>query len=159
MATQGVPIGTPACHTSRMDEDLHGGLEALAVEYGLLALYVFGSRAEEVAARVAGSPVTAGRAESDVDIGVEPLRGRSLTAQDRVHMVQKLETLLDADRVDLVILPEANAFLAADVVRGELLLATDLDAEAEVQLYYLRRAADLAPLFREQWGEMVGRTS
>ena len=61
-------------------------------------------------------------------------------------IVQRLETLLGADRVDLVILPEANAFLAADVVRGELLLATDLDAEAELQLYYLRRAADLAPL-------------
>jgi len=53
-------------------------------------------------------------------------------------------------------LPEANAFLAADVVRGELLLATDLDAEAEAQLYYLRRAADLAPFLREQWRETVG---
>jgi predicted nucleotidyltransferase len=142
-----------------MDEDLQRGLGALAAEYGLLAIYVFGSRAEEVAARVAGSPVTAGPSESDVDIGVEPRRGRSLTAQDRVHMVQKLETLLGTERVDLVILPEANAFLAADVVRGELLLAPDLDAEADVQLYYLRRAADLAPLLREQWGEMVGSTS
>ena len=43
--------------------------------------------------------------------------------------------MLGVDCVDLVILPEANAFLAADAVRGDLLLATDLDAEAEVQLY------------------------
>lgn len=142
-----------------MDEDLQRGLEALAAEYGLLAIYVFGSRAEEVAARVAGSPVTAAHPESDVDVGVEPLRARRLTAQDRVRMVRQLETLLGADRVDLLILPEVNAFLAADVVRGELLLATDLDAEAEVQLYYLRRAADLAPLLREQWREMVGSES
>ena len=49
-----------------------------------------------------------------------------------------------------------SAFLAADVVRGEFLAATDLDAEAEAQLYYLRRAADLAPLLREPWRETVG---
>lgn len=142
-----------------MDDDLQRGFGALAAEYGLLAIYAFGSRAEEIAGCVAGRPVTAAHPESDVDVGVEPLRGRRLTAQDRVHMVQQLEALLGADRVDLVILPEATAFLAADAVRGELLLATDLDAEAEVQLYYLRRAADLAPLLREQWREMVGSES
>jgi predicted nucleotidyltransferase len=142
-----------------MDKELQRGLETLAAEHGLLAIYVFGSRAEEVAARLAGSPVAPAHPESDVDIGVEPLRGRRLTAQDRVHIVQQLETLLGAGRVDLVILPEANAFLAADVVRGELLQATDLDAEADEQLYYLRRAADLAPLLRQQWREMVGSES
>jgi predicted nucleotidyltransferase len=142
-----------------MDHDLRHSLETLADEYGLLALYVFGSRAEEIAGRVAGSPVATSHPESDVDIGVQPLRNRRLTAEDRVHIVQRLETLLGADRVDVVILPEANAFLAADVVRGELLLATDLDAEAELQLYHLRRAADLAPLLRAQWHETVGRGS
>jgi len=139
-----------------MDEDLKRALEALAAEYGLLAIYAFGSRAEEVAARVAGGPMTAAHPQSDADVGVEPLRDRRLTAQHRVRVMQRLEALLDVDRVDLVILPEADAFLAADAVRGELLLATDLDAEAEVQLYYLRRAADLAPLLREQWRETVG---
>ena len=139
-----------------MEQDFHRGLEELAAEYELLAIYVFGSRAEEIAARAAGRPVIAAHPDSDIDIGVEPLRGCRLTAQDRLRIVQHLETLLDAHRVDLVILPEANAFLAADVVRGELLLAADLDAEAEVQLYHLRRAADLAPLLREQWRETVG---
>ena len=139
-----------------MDEDLKRALEALAAEYGLLAIYAFGSRAEEVAARVAGGPMTAAHPQSDADVGVEPLRDRRLTAQHRVRVMQRLEALLDVDRVDLVILPEADAFLAADAVRGELLLTTDLDAEAEVQLYDLRRAADLAPLLREQWRETVG---
>jgi predicted nucleotidyltransferase len=142
-----------------MDRDLRHELQTLAGEYGLLALYVFGSRAEEIAGRVVGSPAGTVNPDSDVDIGVQPLRTRLLTAEDRVHTVHRLETLLGADRVDLVILPEANSFLAADVVRGELLLATDLDAEAELQLYYLRQAADLAPLLRERWRETVGRGS
>jgi hypothetical protein len=50
----------------------------------------------------------------------------------------------------LVILPEAKPYLALDVVRGELLCVTDVDAEAAYQLYVLRRAADLAPLERER---------
>jgi hypothetical protein len=61
-----------------------------------------------------------------------------------------LEELFDVGRVDLVILPEAKPYLALDVVRGELLCVTDVDAEAAYQLYVLRRAADLAPLERER---------
>lgn len=139
-----------------MDEGLNSGLEALAGEYGLLAVYVFGSRGKEIASRLAGEPAPVDHPHSDVDVGVEPQRGRALSARDRVRIMQRLEDLLQVDRVDLVVLPEAEAFLAADVVRGELLLTSDLDAEAEVQLYYLRRAADLVPFLREQWRDTVG---
>ena len=93
---------------------------------------------------------------SDVDIGVLPRRHHRLSAAQRVRLMQELEALFAVARVDLIVLPEATAVLAADVVRGELLASTDLDAEAEAQLYYLRRAADLAPLLREQWRETVG---
>jgi len=147
-------------HDTTMNDDLAATLTGLCEEHGLVALYAFGSRADEIAERVTGrqtgQPTHAAPSESDVDIGVQPQRGRVLSAADRVRLMQQLETLLDAPRVDLVVLPEANAFLAADVVRGELLAATDLDAEADAQLYYLRRAADLAPFLREQWREKVG---
>jgi len=53
--------------------------------------------------------------QSFLDVGLEPLRGRRLTAQDRVRIVQQLETMLGAHSVDLVILPEAGAFLATDL--------------------------------------------
>ncbi len=139
-----------------MDERLQSGLQELVGEYGLLAVYAFGSRGKEIAARLGGDPAPAAHPYSDVDVGVEPQRGHVLSARDRVRIMQRLEDLLGVDRVDLVILPEAEAFLAADVVRGELLLATDLDAEAEVQLYYVRRAADLVPFLREQWRDKVG---
>ena len=139
-----------------MADELERSLAGLCVEHGLVAMYAFGSRALEVAARAAGREVRPDHASSDIDIGVLPMRDHPLPATERVRLMQQLETLLDAPRVDLVILPEANAFLAADVVRGELLAATDLDAEAEAQLYYLRRAADLAPFLRDQWRETVG---
>jgi uncharacterized protein len=144
------------CDTATMTASLAESLSGLCRENGLTALYVYGSRVAEIAARVTGSSLPAEHSGSDVDIGVEPRRGHRLAARTRVLLIQQLEDLFDVDRVDLCVLPEAEAFLAADVVRGELLAATDLDAEAEAQLYYLRRAADLAPYLREQWRDKVG---
>jgi hypothetical protein len=139
-----------------MTESLQEELACLCDEYSLVALYVFGSRAEEIIARVAGQEAPSKHLQSDVDVGALPGRGETLSVRDKVRLTQHLEALLAVPRVDLVVLPEAEAFLAADVVRGELLAATDLDAEAEAQLYYLRRAADLAPFLREQWSDAVG---
>lgn len=83
------------------------------------------------------------RPASDVDIGVLPRRGTRLTARDRVRLAAKLEDLFDVARVDLVVLPEASAFLAVDVIEGELLVDADPDRTAEFELYVLRRAGDL----------------
>lgn len=130
--------------------------------YRSTAMYVFGSRAAEVSARVAGScagTVAASPADhphSDVDIGVQPARGVRLTADERVRLTLELEDVFAVARVDLVVLSEANAPLAAEVVRGELLACTDPDEEAESQLYYLRRAGDLAPFYGEQFRDLLG---
>jgi predicted nucleotidyltransferase len=131
--------------------DIQERLCALAARYDLVAIYAFGSRAIEIAARVSGEEVSNALPTSDADIGVLPVRRRHLAARERVELMLELEDLLEVGRVDLVILSEASPYLALDVVRGELLCATDLDAEAEYQLYVLRRAGDLAPFERERW--------
>ncbi len=124
-------------------------LIALCERYQLIAVYAFGSRAEEVVSRLEGKGGDT-CSSSDVDIGVLPSRERSLSARDRVQLMLDLEDLFDVPRVDLVILSEAPPFLALDVVRGPLLYATDTVAEAEYQLYVLRRAGDLAPFERQR---------
>ena len=91
-------------------------LEELCIAHDRVAIYVFGSRSDEIAARVRGGRATSERPESDVDIGVQPVRGRRLAAHERVGLMQALEA----------------------------------------QLYYLRRAADLAPFLREAWSDRVG---
>jgi len=134
-------------------------LAALARRYSLLAVYVFGSRATEIAERVgvgSGGEAAASTVTSDVDIGVQPDWKRRLSAAERVELTLALESELGVPRVDLVVLPEVNPFLAAEVVRGELLFARDQIEESELQLYYLRRAGDLAPFFREHWRDVVG---
>ncbi|NLG67527.1 MAG: nucleotidyltransferase domain-containing protein [Actinobacteria bacterium] len=138
---------------------LSGRLAALARRYSLLAVYVFGSRATEIAERVgvgSGGEAAASTVASDVDIGVQPDWKRRLSAAERVELTLALESELGVPRVDLVVLPEVNPFLAAEVVRGELLFARDQIEESELQLYYLRRAGDLAPFFREHWRDVVG---
>jgi predicted nucleotidyltransferase len=92
--------------------------------------------------------------ESDVDIGVLP--GRDLPVGERVGLMQALEDLFGAARVDLVILPEADPFLAANVVRGERLYAENEYRADEYDLYVLRRAGDLAPLERERMALILG---
>jgi predicted nucleotidyltransferase len=125
-------------------------LEDLAAQFSLDAIYLFGSRAKEVAAFVRGKrPLVPGH-PSDVDVGVMPTAGHYLTVHDKVHLAIALEDLWDVGRVDLVLLPEANPFLAVDIVAGERMYARDAYAMDEYELYVLRRAGDLAPFERER---------
>ena len=134
-------------------------LKVLSTRYEISAVYAFGSRATEIARCIRGQTVSPEFPESDIDIGVQPAPGRRLTAQERVRLAVDLEELLGAKRVDLVVLPEADPFLALDVIRGELLYCADADAQAEDELYVLRRAGDLARFARERWRLILSGTT
>ena len=56
-------------------------------------------------------------------------------------------------------MPEADPFVAAEVVRGERLFAADDYAADEYELYVLRRAGDLAQLERERMALVLGYDS
>lgn len=130
-------------------DGLRGRLSSLARKYGIADFYVFGSRAREIAARVHGSrePYQA-PSESDADLAVRPRHGVAFDADDRVSLTLALEDLFRVPRVDLVVLPEAGAFLALAAVSGELLYCENLTDQAEYELYVLRRAGDLLPFER-----------
>ena len=127
-----------------LDQDLHDTCHRFSVS----ALYVFGSRAEEIAGWVRGRSPSEPRSESDVDVGVIPQAGHCLSAKEKVRLAAALEDLFDVGRVDLLVVTEASAFLAVDIVAGELLVDEDPTATAELELYVLRRAADLLPFER-----------
>ena len=131
-------------------------LKAIGHRYKIAALYVFGSRAEEIAGRVRGQAVSSRYPDSDVDVGVQPATGHRLSARDRVRLSIELEDLLGVNRVDLVVLSEADSFLALDIIRGQLLYCEDEDAQAEDELYVLRRAGDLAYYERARHRQILG---
>ncbi len=133
--------------------DLRAGLAGVARRHGVQDLYVFGSRALEIAGRLRDGPgaaVPLGVTDADVDIGVRPRRGTPFDVRERVGLTLALEELLGVGPVDLVVLPEAGAFLALAVVSGELLYCADPTDQAEYELYVLRRAGDLEPFERER---------
>jgi predicted nucleotidyltransferase len=125
-------------------------LHPLADRYRLAVIYVFGSRAGEIASRLEGKEAPVVALQSDVDVGVQPEKGERLSSEDRVELTLALEDLFGARRVDLVVLPEADAFLALDIIRGEILFCRDFDQQAEDELYVLRRAGDLSYFQRER---------
>lgn len=125
-------------------------LEQIAQRYGLAEIYAFGSRSGEAAARLRGEKVCAAHPQSDLDIGVRVRPDTSLRASERVQLTLELEDLMDVSRIDLVILQEADPFLAIEIIRGELLYAEDMDSQARNELYVLARAGDLLPLKKER---------
>lgn len=134
-----------------MTKDHTKAIADICKKNSIADLYVFGSRSAEIGSMVRGCPeVAATHHDSDVDIGVMPADMAQFGPLQRISLAIDLEDLFDARRVDLVILPEADAFLALAVIRGELLYTDDADRQARHELYILRRAADLMPLKKER---------
>ena len=123
-------------------------LAALCHHYQIHILYAFGSRARQMLKLIHGELERLPAGDSDGDIGVKP--AVPLTVKQKVMLTQALEDLFGLTRIDLVVLPEADPFLAANIIRGERLFADDEYLAAEYDLYILRRAGDLAPLERER---------
>lgn len=130
----------------------HSRLDALGnlcLKHRVTTLYSFGSRTAEATEWVKGEREEFDKTASDLDLAVTLEPGTELSARERVRLTIALERLFNVPRVDLVILWEADAFLAVDVIRGELLYCSDLDQQSLDELYVLRRAGDLA-YFEEQ---------
>ncbi len=119
-------------------------LKSIAMRYNLATIYAFGSRAEEISEVLGAKGEHSKLAESDVDIGVQPEFSCRLSARDKVCLTIDLEDLFQAQRVDLVVIPEAGAFLALDIIKGRVLYCKNWDEQAEEELFILRRAGDLA---------------
>jgi len=130
--------------------DLQQSLADLCRRYGVTSLYVFGSRASEIAARVAGEHVVPAHPESDGDFAVQIAEESDLRGFARGGLLIDLEELFELPRADLVVLNDVDPFIALEAVRGELLFCADADVQAEEELFILRRAGDLEPFETER---------
>ncbi len=131
-------------------ESLITQIVQLARRFQIVDVYVFGSRAKEIVARVKEEKYSRRVTSSDVDIGIRPQRDIRLGPRDLVNITAELEDIFDAKRVDLILLPKADPFLALDIIRGELLYTKDAEDQARYELFVLRRAGDLLPLKKER---------
>ncbi|HBI24091.1 MAG TPA: hypothetical protein DDX84_07820 [Nitrospiraceae bacterium] len=128
---------------------LSEAIKAICKKYGIEALYVFGSRSDEIFDRIykiqdkekdkTEEPL------SDVDIGILPIEGIILDVQKKVRLIAELEDVFLVMRVDLVVLTEASIFLALEIIRGKLVYDANPDRTAEYELYVMRHAGDIYP--------------
>ena len=132
-------------------------LSRLAEKYKLSVIYAFGSRSKEALNFISGRNRILDFKGADLDIGVLPQTKGKLTVHQKVDLAADLEDLFEAHRVDLVSLPEADPFLAANIIRGERLYCREETEADEYELYVLRRAGDLAPLERERMALVLGK--
>jgi predicted nucleotidyltransferase len=125
-------------------------LQEVCKTHEIEIMYVFGSRSREIKECVDGKRSRLTKRVPDVDIGIKTAGKTRLSVREKVQVMTALEDLFEIERVDLVVLGEADPFLAANVVRGERLFCEDGQKADNYDLYVLRRAGDLAPLERER---------
>ena len=128
----------------------------LCRRHRVASLYAFGSWAAEALEWARNERDELAQRTSDLDLAVTPETDFAFSARERVRLSTDLERLFNASRVDLVMLWEADAFLAVDVIRGELLYCADPDEQARDELYILGRAADAATLRRKSLIDIRG---
>jgi predicted nucleotidyltransferase len=132
-------------------------LSKLCQRYGVEIMYAFGSRAGEVKGAVDASVEVAESGPSDADIAVKTSPGRKLSIREKVELAINLEDLLGVGKVDLILISEADPFVAVNIIRGERLYCVDERGADEYDLYVLRRAGDLAHFERRRIERVLNR--
>jgi len=123
-------------------------IEQICKKYQIRAFYVFGSRGAELFQAIQDDAIQPAKSPSDLDFGA--LTRSPFSMEDKVNLTLELETLFGLSDIDLFILQEVDAFLAANIIRGERVFAEDTYLADEYELFVLRRAGDLAELERQR---------
>jgi predicted nucleotidyltransferase len=132
-------------------------LKNFCEEHRIATLYAFGSRADEIKQAITGEGQIDTSCTSDIDMAVKLLAPETLNIRQQVELGIELEALLGIDNVDLVMLTEADPFLAVSVIRGERIYCTDETRADEYELYVMRRAGDLAPYEQDRIDNILSR--
>lgn len=132
------PWRVPMGRRSTLDEECRA--------LGVLALYVFGSRAADGMRALAGEAVDG--AGSDLDVGVVFL-GRDTDIARLPSLQVALEDACAPLRIDLVPLQRVDALFQFAAVDGERIFAADVNRADLYELVVMRKAAELLPIQRE----------
>lgn len=125
-------------------------LEEIVRRYSIDTIYAFGSRCMELKMFVAGAGDIDRSKASDFDVAVKIPPQKSLSVREKSQLTIDLEELFRLKGLDLVVLNEADPFLAANIIRGERIFCRDEYMADQYELYVFRRAGDLIPLERER---------
>lgn len=128
-------------------------LQSLCREYGLLGIYLFGSRADDGLQLLDGAAVPA--QGSDLDIGLVFLR-HDFPVGHLADLQVRFEDLFAPLRIDLVPLQRVDALFQFRAIDGHRIATSDSTRNDLWELTVMRRAAELLPIQRRLELERFG---
>jgi predicted nucleotidyltransferase len=131
-------------------------LEALSATHQVLALYLFGSRADEGLRILSGHP--AQHDGADLDVGVV-FHGRTINPLELASLQVKLEDLFSPLRVDLVPLHRVDPLFQFAAISGHRVASPDSTRADEYELEVMRQASELLPIQRRLEIDLFGVTN
>jgi predicted nucleotidyltransferase len=131
-------------------------LETLCRENGILAVYLFGSRADDGLRLLAGEAV--GAEGSDLDIGLV-FRDPRLEPRVLWGLQVAFEDLFVPLAVDLVPLQRVDPIFQLGAIDGHRVAATDSTAADRYELAVMNQAEELLPIQREIERQRFGRST
>jgi predicted nucleotidyltransferase len=134
----------------------HEILERICRERGLLAVYLFGSRADDGLRLLRGDTVPA--EGSDLDIGIV-FRDPSWSPGILSWLQVDFEDLFEPLRIDLVPLQRVDALFQFNAIDGHRVAVTDPDQADRYELAVMSRAEELLPIQRQIEIEMFGMSN
>lgn len=121
-------------------------LDRICHQHGLLAVYLFGSRADDGLRILRGETVP--REGSDLDIGIV-FREPSRDPAGLSYLQVDLEDVFEPLRVDLVPLQRVDALFQFSAIDGHRVAVTDSYGADRYELYVMSRAEELLPIQRQ----------
>lgn len=128
-------------------------VDRICRRFGLLAVYLFGSRADDGLRLLAGEVVEA--EGSDLDVGVIFVR-HDFAVADLAPLQVAFEDRFAPLRVDLVALQRVDALFQYRAIDGNRIAAPDSTRADLHELVIMRRAAELLPIQRRFERERFG---
>jgi predicted nucleotidyltransferase len=128
-------------------------LEDVRAELGLLAVYLFGSRADDGMTVLEGDEVDA--AGSDLDVGIVFASG-TVPVELLGRLQVRFEEVFAPLRVDLVPLQRLDALFQFNAIDGHRVATGDAVAADYFELEVMRRAAEQLPIERRLEEEEFG---
>ena len=125
--------------------------------HGVLACYLFGSRADEGKNVLEDECASAGG--SDLDVGVLFASGRLPSYRILASLQTALEDLFAPLRVDLVPLDRVDPLFQFSAISGHCVASLDRSRVDRTELRIMRAAAELLPIQRRLERDLFGAVS
>lgn len=123
-----------------------GNLGQICEDFGLLALYLFGSRADDGLRLLRGEEVSGEGSDLDVGIVFRSLP-QDLSVLSRLQV--ELEEIFEPLRVDVVPLHQVDALFQYSTIEGHRVAATDEDEADRYELIVMNMATELLFIQRQ----------